>query len=179
MGQADVSPGCPLRAMYERLMDLLLPVVERLLLGSESDPDRGRVALALHPVVKALKKGLKDGQRLTRDEAVAAAASPLAAWVENLHNGRSRLPPLSPETLLALLAAWCHPDADLDVYKGGRVCTGCGLESPRHRQHDRGFFGGLCPFCGASADDAEWPSLVPDLSFDWQSACGYVPPGIG
>jgi hypothetical protein len=118
---------------------------------------------------------------------------PYRNWLDDLLDGRCRLPELAPEACKDLLLAWLSPEAD-----GGMVCRHCGLEYPKHRHpplsewkllpgktplegpppwYDLPEFFRACPSCGASHFEIDWPHLIQDKHYRWMECDGYM--GLG
>jgi hypothetical protein len=113
---------------------------------------------------------------------------PLGRWLEDLNEGRSRLPELPASTMKELLLAWLHPAVGQPM-----VCNQCGLEYPRLAgprgiairhlpalppqstapyQVARLF--DACPFCGGSRYDTTWPDRVPYMDLAWKALDDWV-----
>jgi hypothetical protein len=113
---------------------------------------------------------------------------PLDRWLQDLREGRSRLPEMQARAMKALLLAWLHPAVGQPM-----VCNQCGLEYPR-LAGPRGIavrhLPGLppqstapyqvarlfdaCPSCGASRYDTTWPDRVPHHELGWKALDGWV-----
>jgi hypothetical protein len=121
------------------------------------------------------------------------SGSPLIAWLDDLYDGRCRLPVLTPETMKALLLAWLSPQVD-----GGMVCRHCGLEYPQHKAppmsewrllpgkkplegpppwYDLPEFFPCCPCCGGSCLEIDWPHLLAHEQRSWMTLDGFVGQG--
>jgi hypothetical protein len=115
---------------------------------------------------------------------------PYNRWLNDLLEGRCRLPKLSPEACKALLLAWLSPEVD-----GAMVCNQCGLEYPRHRApsmsewkvlpgkiplqgpppwYDLPEFFQTCPNCGDSRFNMDWPHLIRDKYYLWMELDGFM-----
>ena len=118
---------------------------------------------------------------------------PYSRWLQDLLDGRCRMPELSAEAGKELLLAWLSPEVE-----GAYVCMQCGLEYPKHRSpplsewkvlpgktplvgeppwYDLPEFFHACPNCGASCFDIDWPHLIPDKHYAWMELDGYM--GLG
>ena len=116
---------------------------------------------------------------------------PFDRWLEDLKEGRSRIPHLQASTMKELLLAWLHPAAGQPM-----VCNQCGLEYPRLAgprgiavrhlpalppqstapyQVARLF--DACPACGASRYDTTWPDRVPHSDLPWKKLDGWLGAG--
>jgi hypothetical protein len=100
-----------------------------------------------------------------------------------------RLPELTPVAMKDLLLAWLAPEAD-----GGMVCRQCGLECPKHKSpplseykllpgktpfevpppwYDLPFLFAVCPGCGASRHEVDWPFQTA-YDLPWKQLDGFV-----
>jgi hypothetical protein len=122
---------------------------------------------------------------------------PYTTWVDDILDGRSRLPELSAEAMRDLLLAWISPDVDERLHG---VCVGCGLECPQHKhphwsqwkllpgrkyeddlpgcRYDLEEFFRNCPHCGRSLHGSGimWTSRIEEQDYPWKHMDGYVPP---
>jgi hypothetical protein len=114
---------------------------------------------------------------------------PVAQWMDDLREGRWRVPEMSAETLRQLVLCWLHPDRG-----DALVCNRCGLECPRSPDRnvgrrcdaDREKLADLaqkgkwpryfeaCPCCGADKRDADWPHLVAGKNPPWKALDGWM-----
>jgi len=89
---------------------------------------------------------------------------PFARWLDDLWDGRGRLPKLQPVTMKDVLLAWLAPGVS-----GGVVCKSCGLEYPHQSYHP---MFAACPECALGEWD--WAHLVKDHDRGWKELDGCV-----
>src|SRR5262249_25733270 len=143
--------------------------------------------------VPLLDADAQERARQAVEQLAEGFGGPFATWFRDLADGCCRLPELSADSMAALLAAWLSPAAE-----GGAVCTGCGLEFPKHQhppltegnpRRGRAAFDGnpppwydlpeffqACPRCGGSLYGLgmTWPHLVNGEDYPWMQLDGYV-----
>ncbi len=118
---------------------------------------------------------------------------PYRRWLDELFEGRWRLPEVSPAVMKALLLTRLSPECDDYDW----VCLGCGLCYPQRRTpplsewkilpgkvpmvgqppwYDLPCFFPSCPHCGADTLRGTWAHLVLEGRYPWMGLDGYVGP---
>src|SRR5262249_25836640 len=111
----------------------------------------------------------------------------LRGWLDDILEGRSRLPPdLSAESMCKLALVRVLERDHLEGYE--QVCTACGLQHPYPRFARQGepaaprdFFPHGCPHCGTArlvegVCMVTWAHLVLEQHYPWMDLPGYVGP---
>jgi hypothetical protein len=105
---------------------------------------------------------------------------PYSRWVEDLYDGRWRLPEITPEVMKVLLLA----RLSADVHTFDWVCLDCGLcglprrlcASPASEVPAAPEGRSACLHCGAAPGHGMWAMRILDLHYPWMDQEGYVKP---
>jgi hypothetical protein len=180
-----------IRARVVRLERQLPPLVPR-------SPEDARSQRRWRKVARRFQDHLEQALLLMNEEEQQQVQDALDArwegksgalnrWLDDLSEGRCRLPVLSPQTMKELMLSWFHPEVGQPM-----VCNVCGLEYPRLKRprhaaapsQQPGVSMPLemprlfdeCPSCGASRYDTGWPYQSPDIQLPWKQLDGWAGP---